>query len=67
MIKNDVSRIVTQSINDYAKGDTISKTELEAILTDVLTRFGESSFLLNRIDGKLSDKRRLERNMQGLR
>lgn len=67
MMKNDVARIVSNSINAHAKGDTISKPELESILTDVLTQFGESKFLSKHVSENISREEKLRRNIQGLR
>lgn len=67
MMKRDVARIVSNSINAHAKSDTISKPELESILTDVLTQFGESEFLSKSVSKSISNKEKLERNIQGLR
>lgn len=67
MMKRDVARIVSDSINAHAKSDTISKSELESILTDVLTQFGESKFLSKHVSENISREEKLRRNIQGLR
>lgn len=67
MLHSDVERIVVQSINAHSHGDTISKSELEEILIDVLTKFGKSSSLSKTVEDKISREQKLRRNLQGLR
>lgn len=67
MFENDVRSIVSKSITAHSKGDTISKSELEDILTDVLYKFGNSNELSQVVEKKIADKLKLERRLQGLR
>jgi hypothetical protein len=67
MFENDVRSIVSKSITAHSKGDTISKSELEDILTDVLYRFGNSTELSRVVGKKIADEQKLKRRIQGLR
>lgn len=64
MFENDVRSIVTKSIAAHSKGDTISKSELEDILTDVLYKFGNSKELSLAVDKKATDEKALRRMIQ---
>lgn len=67
MLRSDVERIVTRSINAHSHGDTVSKSELKEILADVLAEFGESNALNKTVEDKISREQKLRRNLQGLR
>ncbi|MDY2812974.1 MAG: hypothetical protein SOU03_03305 [Dorea sp.] len=67
MTRNDVERIVSRSIDLHSSNDVVSKSELKKILTDVLYEFGASSALSDSVEKKISQKQKLNRNLQGLR
>lgn len=52
MFENDVRSIVSKSITAHSKGDTISKSELEDILTDILCKLTNSKDITRSVDRK---------------
>lgn len=67
MIRNEVEHIVRQSVQSHAKNNTISKSELEEILIEVLAQFGDSRALSDAVERRLEDKQKLSRMLKGIR
>lgn len=61
-----IRRMVSHSIDKYAKNDTISKSELQSILTDVLTQFCESRELSETVGKKTAFQQQREDRIKGI-
>ena len=56
MYSSDIKKMVSHSIATHSSSDTISKSELENILVDVLLQFGKSSELSDEVAKNISKK-----------
>lgn len=61
MFKSTLEQYVTQAVESNIKSDTISKSELTAVITDSLYAFVTSSDFIDLIDEELAKKMQLLR------
>ena len=67
MLDTTIKNIVSDCVNTCCKNETITKSELEEVLTDSLIRILKSNDLTDEISKKAQQQATLKRRLQGLR
>ncbi|MCC8164393.1 MAG: hypothetical protein LIO86_14825 [Lachnospiraceae bacterium] len=65
--KNHIRSIVSRSIENHMTGDTVSKSELTEILTDILCDFAKDKELSDAVAGNISQKEKIQQKVKGIR
>ena len=67
MLDTTIKNIVSDCVNTCCKNETITRSELEEVLTDSLIRILRSNDLAGEVSKKAEQQATLERRLRGMR